>query len=170
MSRGRRVELLVALFLIVASLTSAFSPALATPGQGTFSMTISQTTLNGNLVNTVINANSVSMSMVLNGNLQTSIGQVPITANGNWAGTRNGTALSGTIQDVTGTVHMCLLFWCGQAAFVGQGTWNGNLTTTNAGAGTFEGTITFTSSDFSQIHLNEPAPVSGTWNAEFQLS
>ena len=133
-------------------------------------MTLSQNTLNGNLENTMINSNAVTMSMVLNGNLQTNIGQVPITANGNWVGLRNGTALNGTIQDVTGTVHFCFLFWCGQAQFVGQGTWNGNLTATNTGAGTFEGTITFTSSDFPQIHLNQPAPVSGTWNAEFQLT
>ena len=170
MTGGRRVELLLALFLIVASLTTVFSPALATAGQGSFSMTISQTTLNGDLVNSVINADAVTMGMVLNGNLQTSIGQVPITANGNWVGVRNGTGLNGTIQDVTGTVHLCFLFWCGQAQFVGQGTWVGTLTTTSTGSGTFEGTITFTSSDFSQIHLNEPAPVSGTWNAEFQLT
>jgi len=170
MTGGRRVELFLALFLIVASLTTVFSPALATAGQGSFSMTISQTTLNGDLVNSVINADAVTMGMVLNGNLQSSIGQVPITANGNWVGVRNGTGLNGTIQDVTGTVHLCFLFWCGQAQFVGQGTWVGTLTTTSTGMGTFEGTITFTSSDFSQIHLNEPAPVSGTWNAEFQLT
>ena len=167
---GRRIEILAALFLIVASLTYAFAPALASPGQGTFSMTISNTTLNGSLQNTVIQADSVSMNMVLNGNLQTSFGQVPITTNGIWVGTRNGTQLNGTIQDVTGTIHLCFLFWCGQANFIGQGVWNGNLTSTTTGAGSFDGTITFTSSDFSQIHLNEPAPVSGTWNAEFQLA
>ena len=161
---------MIAGFLIVASLTSVFSPALATPGQGTFSITISQNVLNGNLLNSVINGNAVTMSMVLNGNLQTNVGQVPITANGNWVGVQNGTELNGTIQNVTGSLQYCFLFWCGHAQFIGQGTWNGNLTATNMGAGTFEGTITFTSSDFSQIHLNEPAPVSGSWNAEFQLT
>ncbi len=167
---GRRTEILAAMLLIVASLTYALAPAFASPGQGSFSMTISNTTLNGDLENTVIKADSVSMSMSLNGNLQTSIGQVPITASGIWVGSRNGTGLTGTIQDVTGTVHMCFLFWCGQASFVGQGVWNGNLATTTNGAGNFDGSITFTSSDFSQIQLNQPAPVSGTWNADFQLT
>jgi len=168
--KGRRIELFAAVLLIIASLTGAFLPASASPGQGTFSITISQSTLNGDLVNTAIKADSVSMNMVLNGDLSTSVGQVPITANGVWVGLRNGDALNGTIQDVTGTLHFCILFWCGQAAFVGGGTWNGNLTSTSTGGGSFQGTITFVSSDFSQIHLNEPAPVSGTWNAEFQLT
>jgi len=170
MTHGRRIELSAVLLLIVVSVTNIFSPALANPGQGIFSMIISQTTLAGNLDDAVINGNAVTMSMVLNGNLQTSIGQVPISANGNLVGTRNGTGLTGTIQGVTGTVHFCFLFWCGQAQFIGQGIWNGNLTTTTTGSGTFQGTIEFTSSDFSQIHLNEPAPVSGTWTAEFQIA
>jgi len=166
---GRRITVLIGVLLIVASLSYAFSPVLADPGNGTFAMNLGSSTVNGNLQNAIIQSNSVSLSMILNGYVQTSIGPVPITANGMWVGLRNGTLLSGDIQDVTGTVHMCILFWCGQATFVGQGQWAGTLASTE-GAGTFEGTVTFISSDFSQIHLNQPAPVSGTWSAEFQLT
>ena len=155
--------------LIVASLSYAFSPVLANSGEGTFAMDLSGNTLNGNLQNAIIKSNSVSLNMILNGYVQTSIGPVPISANGIWVGARNGTLLTGTIQDVTGTVHMCILFWCGQAAFIGQGQWSGTLTSTD-GTGTFDGTVTFISSDFSQIHLNQPAPVSGSWNADFQVT
>ena len=169
MKGGRRVKLLIGLLLIASSLSYAFSPVLADPGEGTFAMNLSGNTLNGNLQNAIIKSNSVSLSMILNGYVQTSIGPVPIAANGVWVGTRNGTTLTGAIQDVTGTVHMCILFWCGQAAFVGQGQWRGTLASTD-GTGTFDGTVTFISSDFSQIHLNQPAPVSGTWNASFQLA
>jgi hypothetical protein len=109
------------------------------------------------------------MNMVLNGNIETSIGPVPITASGLWVGTRNGTSLSGIIQDVSGTVYACFLFWCGTATFIGQGEWSGTLTSTQ-GTGNFDGTITFTSSDLPQVQLNQPAPITGTWTADFQLS
>ncbi len=160
----------VALLLLVASLSYSFLPVMADAGQGTFALDLTGYSLNGNLENAIVNTNSVSMNMILNGNLQTSIGQIPITASGLWVGARNGSSLSGLIQDVSGTVYACyFLFWCGQATFVGQGEWSGTLTSTQ-GTGVFDGTITFTSSDFSQIQLNQPAPISGTWTADFQLT
>ena len=155
--------------LIVASLSYSFLPVMASGGQGTFALDLTGYSLNGNLQDAVVNTNSVSMNMILNGNLQTSIGQVPITASGLWVGTLNGTNLSGSIQEVSGTVYACFLFWCGQATFIGQGEWSGTLSSTQ-GTGVFGGTITFISSDFSQIQLNQPAPISGTWTADFQLN
>ena len=164
-----RVTAFVALLLIVASLSYSFLPVMASAGQGAFVLNLTGYSLNGNLQNAIINTNSVSMNMILNDNIQISISQVPITANGVWVGTLNGTNLSGSIQNVSGTVNVCFLFWCGQASFIGQGEWSGTLNSTQ-GSGAFEGTVTFTSSDISQIHVNQPAPITGTWNANFQLS
>jgi len=170
MTNSNRVAIFgVALLLIVASLSYSFLPVMASGGQGTFALDLTGYSLNGNLQNAIVNSNSVSMNMILNANLQTSIGQIPITASGLWVGTVNGTNLSGSIQEVSGTVYDCFLFWCGQATFIGQGEWSGTLTSTQ-GTGVFDGTITFTSSDFSQIQLNQPAPISGTWTADFQLT
>jgi hypothetical protein len=170
MTNSNRVTVFgVALLLIVASLSYSFLPVMASAGQGTFALDLTGHSLNGNLQNAIVKTDSVSMNMILNGNIQTSIGQVPITANGVWVGTRNGTKLSGSIQDVSGTVHACFLFWCGQATFIGQGEWSGTLNSTQ-GTGVFDGTITFTSSDFTQIHLGQPAPITGTWTADFQLT
>lgn len=171
MTSFNRVTLFgVALLLLVASLSYSFLPVMASGGEGTFALDLTGYSLNGNLENAIINGNSVSMNMALNGVLQTSVGQIPITASGLWLGTRNSSSLSGSIQEVSGTVYACyLLFWCGTASFVGQGEWSGTLTSTQ-GTGVFDGTITFTSSDFSQIQLNQPAPISGTWTADFQLT
>ena len=163
----RLMTLTAALLLLAAAVSSSLHPVMATQGAGAFTLNLTGYTLNGNLENAMVKANSVSMNMILNGNIPTSLGQVPVTTNGIWIGSRNGTSLTGTIQDVSGTINMCMLFWCGKATFTGQGEWKGNLTATE-GTGVFEGTITFTSSDFSQIHLNQPAPISGTWNADFQ--
>jgi hypothetical protein len=170
MTNMNRVTILgVAFLLIVASLSYSFLPVMASTGEGTFALDLTGYSLNGNLQNAVLKTTSVSMNMILNGNIQTSIGQVPITASGVWVGTRNGSRLSGLIQDVSGTVHACFLFWCGKATFIGQGEWSGTLTSTQ-GTGAFDGTITFTSSDFTQIQLNQPAPITGTWTADFQLA
>lgn len=159
----------VTFLLIVASLSYCFLPVMATAGQGSFELDLTGYSLNGSLENAILKTTSASMNMILNGDIQTSISQIPITASGVWIGVQNGTKLSGIIRDVSGTVHACFLFWCGKATFIGQGEWSGTLTSIH-GAGTFDGTISFTSSDFTQIQLNQPAPITGTWTADFQLA
>jgi len=138
-------------------------------GNGLFSFTLSGYTVQGQLVNAIIHPDkSVTLNMNVNDKLQTSIGPVPITGNGEWYGQANATLLSGTIQHVTGTARICMFyFFCGYANYVGQGTWNGNLSG-QEGTGTFQGTITFTSSPFPQIPVNQPIPISGIWTATFQ--
>ena len=112
MTNSNRVAIFgVALLLIVASLSYSFLPVMASGGQGTFALDLTGYSLNGDLQNAIVNTNSVSMNMILNANLQTSIGQIPITASGLWVGTVNGTNLSGSIQEVSGTVYDCFLFW-----------------------------------------------------------
>ena len=86
--------------LLVATLSYSFLPVMASTGEGTFALDLTGYSLNGNLENAIVNGNSVSMNMALNGVLQTSMGQIPITASGLWVGARNGSSLSGSIQEV----------------------------------------------------------------------
>lgn len=146
-------------------------PALqAQVGAGTFSFTLQSYTVQGQLANAVLHHNHiVTMRMVVNDRIQTSIGGVPITGYGDWYGALNSTALSGKIENVTGTVQACVLFLCGQATYVGNGTWVGTLSGTQ-GSGTFQGVIRFTNSSLPQIPVNQPFPISGTWSSTFQNS
>jgi hypothetical protein len=125
-------------------------------------------TVPGELQNTIIYPNnSVSMIMNINDQMQTSYGPVQITSSGTWIGLRNGSTLSGQIQDVVGKAQICI-FLCGGADFVGQSHWVGLLNGTR-GTGTFEGTMTFTSSPVPQIPTGQPFPMSGTWSADFEM-
>jgi len=110
------------------------------------------------------------MTMTLNAQIQTQIGLIPMSATGIWIGSVNGTRVTGTIQDVAGSVSACVLFTCGSSVFVGQGQWLGTLNNGSNASGTLTATITFTSSSFSQVPLGKPQPVSGTWNANLQPS
>jgi hypothetical protein len=163
----KRIVYLVAFVLVL----SAFPVLHAQSGAGSFSFTLNGYTVQGQLINAIIHPdNSVALTMNINGNLQTPVGSVPITGNGEWTGKADGTILSGTIKNVQGTVRICLpLSSCGNANYVGQGTWNGNLSG-QQGTGKFQGTITFTSSPVPQVPVNQPTPVSGTWNSNFQLT
>ena len=138
---------------------------------GSFTFAFSDYTVQGRLVNAIINPdNTVSVTMIINDNVRTSIGRVPINASGEWSGTVNGTSVSGTIQDVWGTMKVCF-FLCGQVTYTGQGTWIG-MFSGSQGTGTFQGTITFVRSSISRLPggytLNQPYPISGNWTASFQ--
>ena len=113
--------LYLALFALVLL---AFPVLHAQSGAGSFSFTLNGYTVQGQLVNAVIHSdNSVALNMNINGNLQTSVGSNPISGNGEWTGKVNATILSGTIQNVQGAVTICMLvFFCGNANYVGQGT------------------------------------------------
>ena len=163
----KRIVYLVAFVLVLL----AFPMLHAQSGAGSFSFTLNGYTVQGQLINAIIHPdNSVALTMNINGNLQTPVGSVPITGSGEWTGKADGTLLSGTIQNVQGTVRICLpLSSCGNANYVGQGTWNGNLSG-QQGTGKFQGTITFTSSPVPQVPVNQPTPVSGTWSSNFQLT
>jgi hypothetical protein len=163
----KRIVFALMLMLIMTTL-----PVLeAQLGTGTFTFTLEGYTVQGQLANAMIHrGNIVTASMVVDDTLQTSMGGVPITGTGDWNGTVNGATLSGTVANVSGTVRACIfLFFCGQADYVGNGTWTGTITGSQ-GSGTFRGTITFTRSSFSQIPINHPIPISGSWDSSFQTS
>jgi hypothetical protein len=162
----KQVRSYLALLLILTML-----PMLqAQPGAGSFSFTLKGYTVVGQLVNATIHADkSVTLRMVVDDTLQTFVGGVPINGTGDWEGTVNGTVLTGTIANVSGTLQACIFFFCGQADYVGNGTWTGTLTGSQ-GSGTFRGVITFTRSSLPQIPVNQSIPVSGSWSSTFQTS
>jgi hypothetical protein len=164
----KRIHFCLALLL---TLTPAVAYAQSEPTLGSFAFTLQGYTVQGQLSNAVIRPdNSVSMTMSVDDSLQTPVGAVPISGNGEWYGTVNGTEMSGTIENVSGSIQVCyFFFFCGYANYVGNGTWTGTLSADH-GAGTFSGLITFTTSSFSQVPLNRPIPVSGNWSSTFQAS
>jgi hypothetical protein len=163
------VTVFASFLLLLALFSCPVSVVMADSGAGSFTLVVSGYAINGSLQNVVVDPDgSISMNMVLDAALSTSIGSIPMTANGVWVGIRNGSMVSGAIQNVAGSANPCFLFWCGTATFVGQGQWSGSLASNSTlGSGGFQGTITFTSSDFSQIPVGQPQPISGTWNADF---
>jgi len=136
---------------------------------GSLTLNISGYEIPGQLANATISNNIATMIMDIDYTANTSLGQVPITASGNWYGTVNGTSLSGVIYNVKGTVRVCYLLYCANANYVGYGVWSGTLSSQgDRGNGTFQGIITVTSSGLPNVTLNKPIPISGTWNSTFQ--
>jgi hypothetical protein len=148
---------------------AAFTPVSATGGSFQLKFGLAGVwtgTLPGELQNAVIQPdNSASMTMVLNDQIQTSIGPAQVTINGKLNGVKSGSALSGTIQGMVGKVSAMGL----SGDFVGQGQWNGSLSGSH-GTGTITGTVTFTNSPVPQIPTNQPYPISGTWDSDFSIA
>lgn len=157
----------LAAVVIVVSILGSVSVGAVT-GEGTLQLSVSgYGDVQGMLSEATIFPNStVSMIMTVNDQMQTSYGAVPITATGLWKGVSNGLEVSGSIQNVAGKAHICALFLCGDANFIGQGEFAGSLDASNA-TGTFQGTITFTDSPVSQVPVNQPMTISGSWSADF---
>ena len=165
----RRTEWVVSATLLSLFISLvAFIPVSATGGSLQLSLQ-GYGTVTGELQNTIIQSNnSVSMIMVVNDQVQTSLGPVQITTNGTWTGVRNGSALSGQIRGIVGRAQVCILI-CVSADFVGQGHWNGSLSGSH-GTGAFQGTMTFTNSPIPQIQTGQPYLMSGIWSADFDLA
>ena len=165
--RARLITSIV-LFVLLPAIIPYARPVYATPGQGSLQFILQgYGSVNGQLLDAVIQPDrSITMEMIVNNQMQTSYGSFPVTANGVWTGLSNGTSVSGSIQNITGKVQIFL----SNANFVGSGEWTGSLNGTLA-AGTFGGTITFTSSPYPQeIPQNRAIPSTGTWNATLSSS
>jgi hypothetical protein len=166
----KRIFYWLTLVLVLLGLPAALYAQSGT-GDGSFAFTLNGYTVQGKLLNAIIRPdNSVRLDMNVLDTIRTTVMDVPISGSGEWYGTVNVTALSGTINDVHGSAQVCIFFiFCSNADYIGQGTWTGTLSGSQ-GTGTFQGTITFTSSPVPQILVNQPIPVSGTWNSNFQIS
>jgi hypothetical protein len=162
----KRILYLVTFVLVLLAFPAALNAQSG--GSGSFAFTLNGYTVQGQLANAIIRPdNSVRLTMNVQDTIRTAVGDVPISGSGEWHGTANLTTLSGTIENIHGAVRLCFFFFfCGNADYIGQGTWIGTLSGSQ-GTGTFQGTITFTSSPVPQIPVNQPIPVSGTWNSNF---
>jgi len=162
----------VAFIVLLAVFSTVIVEAQSAAGTGSVELTIAGRQIPGELTNsTLYPDNTVTMSMIVDYSAQTNIGQVTITATGNWYGRSNGTSLAGIIYSVKGTVQICYVFYCPAASYVGYGTWNGALTSNRTqAAGTFEGTLIFTNSQIQNVTLHRPITISGTWNSTLQTS
>jgi hypothetical protein len=157
------------ILIFITSVSGLIYPSLAIVREGSFQLLVDKYEVTGKLSNAVIYDNgSISMTMTVNDNVQSPIGPVPMTVTGLWDGSLNGSTVSGSIHDVVGRVEVRFLFWSFHADFVSEGVWKGSLDETHA-TGTFGGTVTFTSSQLPQIPVNKPQPLSGTWDADFEL-
>ena len=146
------------------------SPTAAT-GSGTGSVIVQiqgYGTVHGQLQNALIQSNNnVTMSMVVNDQLQTPQGSFPLQATGDWNGALNNSTLSGTIDNVQGKIHVCVISSCNDVDFNGHGTWTGQLQTTSSGSGNYTGTITITNSPYPQIQKGQTIPIYGSWASNF---
>ncbi|MGA8856510.1 MAG: hypothetical protein WB643_05010 [Candidatus Bathyarchaeia archaeon] len=161
-----RIVALVILLIILVCV----SPTAAT-GSGTGSVIVQiqgYGTVHGQLQNALIQSNNnVTMSMVVNDQLQTPQGSFPLQATGDWNGALNNSTLSGTIDNVQGKIHVCVIFSCNDVDFSGHGTWTGQLQTASSGNGNYTGTITITNSQYPQIPLGQTIPIYGSWASNF---
>jgi len=172
----KRISCCLTFVLILALLPTVVLHGQSGEPTGSFAFTFRGFTVQGQLADATIHPDdTVTVVMILDDTLQTPVGPVPISGIGEWNGTvRNDSSLSGTfllsgiIENATGTVRVCVLFFCGDANYVAHGTWEGELSGTQ-GTGTFQGVITFVSSPLPQIPVNKPIALSGTWSSTFQL-
>jgi len=125
-------------------------------------------TVHGQLQNALIQSNNtVTMSMVVSDQLQTPQGSFPIEATGDWNGSLNNSTLSGTIDNVQGRIHVCIVFSCNDVDFIGHGTWTGQLQTASSGSGNYTGTIIIMNSLSTQIQPGQTIPIHGSWASNF---
>jgi hypothetical protein len=163
----------IIILTIISVILLQISPtAAAAPGTGSVMVQIQGFgTVHGELQNALVQSNnSVKMSMVVDDQLQTPQGSFPLQATGDWDAVLNNSTLSGTIHDVQGKIHVCVIFSCNDVGFNGRGTWTGQLQTSSVGSGNFTGTITVTNSPYPQILQGQTIPISGSWTADFIFS
>jgi hypothetical protein len=139
-------------------------------GSGSFTFTVDGYTVTGDLTGAAIgHGGPVQMLMSIDQTISTSYGTVQVTGDGIWSGETDFHAINGVIENVTGTVQACAVFYCQSVDFTGNGTWGGTMAWSNiAGSqasGTFEGTLNFTGQEINQTG---PVPISGSWTAAFE--
>jgi hypothetical protein len=149
--------------LLLISLIIYMRPVSATVGQGSIELAFRYGSVSGELVNATLFANNtVAIKMVINDLLKTSYGPLPLTATGLWNGVKDGQEVSGSISNVVGQVSVRGDFF----EFDANGVFAGSLNGSHC-EGSFNGTLTFTSSPYPNIPINQPFPMTGTWSTDF---
>jgi hypothetical protein len=164
-----RMKVFVTLLIALTILIGIVPMVRAESGVGSALLQIQgYGTVHGKLENPTIQANNtVSMLLIVNDTLYTPQGSFPLEASGSLNGSRDNSTLSGTIDNLHGTIFVCIVFACNNVYFNGQGKWTGAIDNSLNGAGNLVGTITVTDSPYPQIPKGESIPASGTWTAHF---
>lgn len=166
--RAISVPVIVAIVLLALSRSAL---AIGSSGIGTFTFVLYGYNVNGDLTNGIItHEGDVQMQMSIDQTISITNGTVHITGNGVWNGNTNFSVFGGSISDVKGTVHACVLIACQTANFTGSGSWTGTLSWSKSagsqGTGTFQVTLSVTGANITQT---ESLPVSGNWTATFAI-
>jgi hypothetical protein len=152
---------IIASIVLLLSISSSIS-ATGNAAVGSFTITMQGYTVTGTLTDLTGHQSDVKLLMSIDQTVPTSMGTVHIAASGIWTGTTTDTMITGSIDQVTGKVHACVMLFCQDANFTGSGTWAGSVEALPSGlpegSGTFQGTLNFQSP-------NPPTEVSvsGNW-------
>ena len=161
--------------ITIVLLFTLLRSGLALPQNGgSFQLTVhasgGSATLSGKLENVIIQPNNIISLIMVGDQMQISApsglgisGLHQSNFTGTLNGMRNGSILSGQIQNLAGKACINACF---NLAFVGEGQWSGTLSQTHAN-GTLQGTITITDAPTSEIPTGRALSFSGTWTADF---
>jgi hypothetical protein len=152
---------IMASVVLLLSISSSIS-ATGNAASGSFTITMQGYSVTGTLSDLTGHQSDVKLLMSIDETVPISMGTVHIVGSGIWTGTTADTTITGSIDQVTGKVHACVMLFCQDANFTGSGTWIGNVEVLASGlpegSGTFQGTLNFQSP-------NPPTevPISGNW-------
>jgi hypothetical protein len=140
-------------------------------GTGTFTFTLNGYKISGDFTNgRITHEGNVQMLMSIDQTVPISFGSIHITGSGIWTGTTNFATMDGSIENVNGTVQVCVTAGCENANFTGSGSWTGSLTWSRTygseGSGSFLGELNEVGVNATQ---SAAVPVSGNWTATFSF-
>jgi len=161
-----RFSLLAAVILLLSVSNSVL--VTGNPAAGSFTITIEGYAVTGTLTDLTGHQSGVRLLMIINQTFSTTMGSVRIVGIGVWNGATADTTVVGSIDNVNGTIHACVLLTCKDANFTGSGTWAGKVTEVSASpplaSGTFQGTL-----DFPTLNPPRVVPVSGNWTSTLNI-
>jgi hypothetical protein len=130
-------------------------------------MSVVSYTVTGGLTDVTGHQSHVKLLMSIDQSFSTSRGNVHIVGSGVWNGEVSGSIITGSVDNITGTVHACVLLTCKDVGFSGSGNWTGTVTTSSGspkGAGTFQGGLSF-----SNLKPPSTVPVTGNWTSTLNI-
>jgi len=150
--------------VIMLSMTTG-AVAAANQTTGTFTISIEGYVVAGTLTDVTGHQSGVKLLMSIDRSVVTTSGSVHIVGSGIWNGEVTGSLITGSIDNITGSVHACMSITCENATFTGSGNWTGGLTGSSGspqGSGSFQATL--------QVS-NPPStvPVSGNWTSSLNI-
>lgn len=155
---------LPSLIMLLFMTSSVVTQTTATGG---FTITIQGFLVTGELVDVTGHQSGVRLLMSIDQTFSVPMGTVHIVGTGVWNGATADSMIMGSIDDVNGSVHACVLLVCQDAVFTGNGNWNGTVTAASSGlqgSGTFHGFLSF-----PNLSPPKQAPVSGNWTSTLNL-